>query len=298
MVETLSNSEIIKATKQRVWGRIAVLNFVLGGSGAGYYILMVIITSLVKPENDHSNDYFKLIAPAVVGTAFLSLAFEMRFPKRILYLANNLKTSWMSRETIFGMSFIFLAVTDYFLPHTISKTVALCMACGYLICQSCVIYSAKAIPIWNTRASMPSIFLSSIYGGNAWLFLTQTYLLKNVYVSIAVVISILANIIFWLVYISTVKRILLVNGMQVFRHRKLIYFSLTAGLLVPVFLLMSAIRIIVPIGIDAWFFVGFSLFTAVWIFGFSAFQKIKVIKDFSQMTPINLSFPDVGSKAI
>ena len=42
-VRKFENNRIIKVTRQQVWGKIAVLNFALGGSGAGFYILMFLL---------------------------------------------------------------------------------------------------------------------------------------------------------------------------------------------------------------------------------------------------------------
>ena len=112
----------------------------------------------------------------------------------------------MSRETIFGISFIFFAVTDFFFPHIFFKIRALSSASAYLICQSYIIYCAKAIPIWHTKLFDAEHFsIEHLRRGNAW-YPGQLTLLKKCDVSI-VVLSIVVNIVFWLVYISTVERI-------------------------------------------------------------------------------------------
>lgn len=119
----MRTKEVIQLPRQQVWGKIAVLNFALGGSGAGFYVLMFLLIHGINSSAGLNHNYYKLIAPTVVGFAFLVLAVETRFPVRILYLINHLNSSWMSRETLFGATFILFAVTDFFLPHIFSKLV-------------------------------------------------------------------------------------------------------------------------------------------------------------------------------
>ena len=240
-----------------------------------------------------NHNYYKLIAPTVVGFAFLVLAFETRFPVRILYLINHLNSSWMSRETLFGATFILFAATDFFLPHIFFKICAISSASAYLMSQSYILYCAKAVPTWHTASLPMSILFSSIYGGAGWLILTVgSHDLRDVNVIFIVSLSIVINIVIWLFYISKIERIYLSSKLFGFRPQKLKYFSLVAGLIVPIMMLFLLIISDHPKSQEAWYQAGVRVFTAVWIIVFSIYQKKKTIKDFSLLKSINLSFPE------
>ena len=52
---------------------------------------------------------FKLIAPALVILGFLSLAGEVGRPSRFYHVFRNLTTSWISRETLIAIFFVFIS---------------------------------------------------------------------------------------------------------------------------------------------------------------------------------------------
>jgi DMSO reductase anchor subunit len=289
----LRTKEVIKLPRQQVWGKIAVLNFALGGSGAGFYVLMFLLIHGINSSAELNHNYYKLIAPTVVGFAFLVLAFETRFPVRILYLINHFNSSWMSRETLFGATFILFGVADFFIPHIFFRSCAIFSAFGYLMSQSCILYCAKAVPTWHTASLPVSIFFSSIYGGAGWLVLTvSSHDLGNVNVILTVSLSIFINILIWLIYISNIKKNSLSFKLLSFRFHKVKYFSLAAGLLLPIVMLVLLMISVDTKRDEVWFHTGARVFTAGWIIGFSVFQKSKTIKDYSQLKSINLSFPE------
>jgi hypothetical protein len=94
----------------------------------------------------------------------------------------------------------------------------------------------------------------------------------------------------WLMYISKIEGFYSYHNFTGFKALKLTYFSLAAGLLMPValifFLTISGHRQ----EQEAWHQATIRLGAAASIFAFSFFQKKKVIKDFSQLRSINLDF--------
>jgi len=153
--------KIIEPKKQKVWGWPAAINFIFGGTATGFYLLNVLMGIL------HENTFIlfhstilKLLAPILVIIGFLTLTVETERPLRSQYLLNNLRSSWMSRETLGGGLFVLLAVMDWLFPHLILQILAAVAAMVFLISQGFILYHARAVTSWNVPI-MPILFLTS-----------------------------------------------------------------------------------------------------------------------------------------
>lgn len=195
--------ELIKAKRQKVWGWPAALNFILGGMAAGLYLLALPLISqdegsfIVSRQNA-----IKLIAPSLVCLGFLSLSLEAGRPRRVLYLLRNLRTSWMSLETLTGLTFISTALLDLVFPSPGLRWIAALAALGFILSQSLLLYSSSALAAWNIPL-LPAAFAASGFTAGSGLLLLlmppDPLLIKNIGALGLFLIS--ANLVLWLLYI-------------------------------------------------------------------------------------------------
>lgn len=287
------NREIVRLPQQQVWGKSAVLNFALGGSGAGLYIVMFFSINILNAIAGASHNFHKIFAPTLVAIGFLALACETRFPLRIVHLANNLYSSWMSRETLFGVAFIILAGLDFFRPHSVFELLAVFSALGYLVSQSFILYRSVAVTAWNTEIAPLTILLSSIYGGMGWcLMMIGAPELTNAKMLMFVFAVILLNALAWLFYVLKAVKIKLSEKKSGFRFWSRKKLSLFVAQIIPI----AALSLIAMSdgfrGHGPLYTASFRTLSALLILAFSFHQKSVIIKLFSQFRSINLGFPE------
>ena len=152
--------DIAKPVHQNVWALPATVNFFLGGTAAGYYILWA-ISSATGNWQAFGKAFGGFLAAALVAAGFASLALEAGRPLRARYLMAHLKRSWMSRETATGSLFVVAAIFDGVTALFIARCLALAAACAFLLSQSMILSRCKAIPIWHD----PIVPLLLISGG-------------------------------------------------------------------------------------------------------------------------------------
>jgi DMSO reductase anchor subunit len=286
----VNNREIIRLSTQPVWGKIAVLNFALGGSGAAYHVLMSLLGSVNITLSSGYPQGYKLIASALVALAFLTLALETRYPERIFHLFSNLRSSWMSREALFGVIFILCASTDFFFPHWLWTSVSVLSALGYLIAQSCIFYSAKAVPAWSSGILPLSLFFSSISGGVGWVVLTAgSSELRDAGTSLLIVSAMFFNILLWRIHVSLTERMYSSFRLKHFLPRHLKSTGAAFGLVLPLALFSLMLISSGQQGNQAWYQAGFRVLTAACLIGFSMYQKAKTVKAVSHLKTISLS---------
>jgi DMSO reductase anchor subunit len=145
--------ELIAATKQTLWGMPAVLNFTLGGLGAGFYVAATLggagATALAA-----------WLAPALVLAGFAAVAWEAGRPLRGLRVLRGVATSWMSRELWLGGLFILLALADDALPQPGLRLLAAAAAVALVLAQGGMLKNARAIAAWSVPM-MPVVFTAA-----------------------------------------------------------------------------------------------------------------------------------------
>jgi DMSO reductase anchor subunit len=165
------HAELLKPRKERAWGWPAVANFVLGGSGAGLY-LIVSFTLFAGSESFSGllPGPVDLLPAALVGLGFLAVSLESGRPWRGTYLLSNLRGSWMSIEILSGAIFIAAAALDHFFSLPALKVAAACAALELVISHGFIFYRARAMTAWNVPI-IPSLFFSSavVLGGGVFL---------------------------------------------------------------------------------------------------------------------------------
>ena len=104
---SLSRVELIPPQRQRLWGWPAVMNFVLGGLGAGWYAIALLAAGF---EGSPAVTVASWAAPALVLAGFAAVASAAGRPQRGLRVLTRVRTSWMSRELALGGTFVLLVV--------------------------------------------------------------------------------------------------------------------------------------------------------------------------------------------
>lgn len=153
-----TRTEIIPPKKQTVWRWPAVINFSLGGMGAGLY-LWGLLLSLLQGQWPASFA-FKVGAPLLVGLGLLSLTHEAGRPLRGIHLWRHVRSSWMSREAVAAGIFMPLAVLDWLFPHPALRAVAGLAALFFMIAQGFIPYRGRGVTAWYVP-HVPLMFATS-----------------------------------------------------------------------------------------------------------------------------------------
>jgi DMSO reductase anchor subunit len=163
----LSRVELIPPQGQVLWGWRAVLNFVLGGLGAGWYAVALLAAGL---ERSPAVAIASWVAPVLVLAGFVALASEAGRPRRGLRVLRQVRTSWMSRELVLGGTFVLLMVLDLILRLWWCRILALVAALLFAVAQGFILRRSRAVPAWDVPL-MPVLFLLSalLSGAGAWL---------------------------------------------------------------------------------------------------------------------------------
>lgn len=193
--------ELIPATPQRVWGMPAVLNFILGGLGAGFYVAAALAAAGGLGE---AVGLAAWLAPALVLAGFAAVASEAGRPLRGLRVLRQVRTSWMSRELWLGGGFVALAVADGALPGWGLRVPAAAAAAGLVLAQGAMLTRARAMAAWNVPV-MPVVFAASAAVSGAGLLVLAELLAGRVpgdgFLGIALAVLVLGMLV-WLAYLS------------------------------------------------------------------------------------------------
>ena len=153
--------ELALPKQQRTWGWPAVINLVLGGSGAGLYLLGYFSNIWAQPWPVESQLIpFQILAPAIVCVGFIALTIEAGKPLRAYRLFSNLTGSWMAVESLAGVSFVFLAVISWLFPVFIFIGLAAIAALMLILSQGLMVFRAAGVKAWNQKP-IPLLFVTS-----------------------------------------------------------------------------------------------------------------------------------------
>ena len=163
---SLSRVELIPPQRQRLWGWPAVVHFVLGGLGAGWYAIALLAAGL---ERSPAVTVASWATPALVLAGVAAVASEAGRPGRGLRALMRVRTSWMSRELALGGTFVLLVVLGE-LRFWWCRPLALVAALLLAVAQGFILRRARGVPAWDVPL-MPALFLVSalLSGGGAWL---------------------------------------------------------------------------------------------------------------------------------
>ena len=165
--------ELIPATRQRVWGVPAALNFALGGLGAGFYAAAALMAGLQpSPEVTLAS----WLGPLLVFAGFAAVAAEAGRPLRGPRVLARVRTSWMSRELVLGAAFAALALAEWMTPSPVLRALAVAVALALAAAQGFIVRRARAVVAWDVPV-MPLVFLVSALVSGAGLLLVVEPLL-------------------------------------------------------------------------------------------------------------------------
>ena len=157
--------ELIPARPQTLWGVPAVVNFALGGTGAGLYVAAAIAAGfLASPILTIAS----WLAPALVLAGFVAVATEAGRPLRDLRVLARVATSWMSRELWIGGAFIALAAGEFVMPGSAQRLFAAAAAVMLVLAQGLILRRAQGIAAWSVPP-LRLVFLQSALTAGAGL---------------------------------------------------------------------------------------------------------------------------------
>jgi anaerobic dimethyl sulfoxide reductase subunit C (anchor subunit) len=162
--------ELISAAPQSVWGLPAIVNFTLGGLGAGFYVAAAGAAAF---DADGATGLAAWLAPLLVLAGLAAVGAEAGRPLRGLRVLRGVATSWMSRELWLAGLFVALALADAAVPAGGLRLLAAAAAAAFVVAQGAMLAQARAMAAWNVR-SMPVVFAASAaVSGAALLVLAE-----------------------------------------------------------------------------------------------------------------------------
>jgi DMSO reductase anchor subunit len=159
--------ELIPAVRQRVWGMPAVLNFALGGLGAGFYVAAALSAGLGPSP---AVTLAAWLGPALVFAGFVAVATEAGRPLRGARVLARVRSSWMSRELVLGGAFAALAVGEWLAPSPALRGLGLAAGLALVAAQGLIVRRARAVSAWDVPV-MPLVFAASALVSGAGLLL-------------------------------------------------------------------------------------------------------------------------------
>jgi DMSO reductase anchor subunit len=167
--------EIVKLKRQNIWGMPAVINFTLGSTGAGYYLITVLHFYILQDSPGRSSMTVNgIIALLLIGLGFFALWFEAGNPVKNYYTLFNLKKSWMSREVLFALIFAVAVAADLVLHNIVLKTIASIAALMFIVSQAFIVYKSRAIISWNVPPVAVLFMFSGLLSGYGLYMLVMT----------------------------------------------------------------------------------------------------------------------------
>ena len=163
--------ELIPAQPQTLWGKPAVANFVLGGLGAGLYVVAALEAGFAPSPEVSTASW---LGPLLVLTGFAAVGTEAGRPLRGARVLARVRTSWMSRELWAGGAFVALAA--FGLAHGSPWQRGLAAIAGLTVAsaQGFILRHARGVAAWNVPV-MPLLFvMSALVSGSGLLTLVET----------------------------------------------------------------------------------------------------------------------------
>ena len=160
---------LIPARRQILWGWQAVVNFTLGGIGAGLYGTAVLAAGF---ERTPAVVLASWLGPLLVLAGFAAVAGEAGRPLRGPRVLWKVRTSWMSRELWIGAAFVLLIAADFAFPLRLHRAQALAAAVLLALAQGFILRCSRGIAAWDVPL-MPWLFLLSaaVSGSGAYMLI-------------------------------------------------------------------------------------------------------------------------------
>ena len=158
---------LLPPVAQTLWGWPAVLNFVLGGLGAGLYV-MAAVTGWFAPSPALRTAAW--LGPLLVLGGFGAVATEAGRPFRGPRVLARVRTSWMSRELWLGGAFTLLAAGSAVVEGPTLRVLTATAAAALALAQGQILRHARGVTVWAVPP-VPIVFLTSALVSGAGLLI-------------------------------------------------------------------------------------------------------------------------------
>jgi DMSO reductase anchor subunit len=152
-----SRVPLLPPIAQTLWGWPAVLNFAMGGLGAGFYV-MAAGTGGFAPSP--ALRIASWLGPLLVLGGFGAVSMEAGRPLRGPRVLTRVRTSWMSRELWLGGAFALLAAGGLLVEGPGLRVLAAAAAAALALAQGQILRHARGVAVWAVPP-MPLVFLTS-----------------------------------------------------------------------------------------------------------------------------------------
>ena len=232
--------DLLPSRPQTFWGWPAVLNFFLGGLGAGFYV----VTVLAEGPDGRSAvmTLATWLAPACVLAGFAAVAAEAGRPLRGPRVLLRVGTSWMSRELWLGGAFVALDLADGLRPLGPLRAGAAVAALVLAIAQGFIVQGARGIPAWNVPV-MPTLFgLSALVSGGGLYLLVAVSVRRvpSVPALAAVLMLLIGGVWMWVRYLTWSSEAAFTEAVAPLTRGREARLVVGAGLMAPLLLTAGA----------------------------------------------------------
>jgi phenylacetyl-CoA:acceptor oxidoreductase subunit 2 len=220
------------------WDVRAALNFVLGGTGAGFTAF-----AAFAPLAEGLNRAALLLGLALVAGGLASVWLEIGRKLRAVHVFFNPFTSWMTRESFVAALLFGCGLAAVALQSPRLAAAAAAAALGFVYCQGRILRASKGIPAWREPTITWLIFWTAIAEG-AGLFLVFATLTGSGIprpVVGALALAVVARSVGWSVYRSRVEGQLVPQARAALEPAGKQLYQL--GAVVPLVLLLAGIAI-------------------------------------------------------
>jgi formate-dependent nitrite reductase membrane component NrfD len=236
--------ELMKPRKQRVWRWPAVINFVLGGTGAGFYLFASVIELIHEAPGAFTQRAYPYTGPLLVCLGLLAVSFETGRPFRLVYILKRMQKSWISLEVMTGIFFVFFAIAGRIFPSALLLVCGATAALGFILSQGFIMYRARGITGWNVPL-IPVLFLTSALasGGGLLLIMSSFEQVRQGDITLMIVqVSLAMDVTAWAIYLTWSRDRYFMKAIRLLRRPlslliisgvgHLLPFAMIAGLLV------------------------------------------------------------------
>ena len=232
--------DLLPSRPQTFWGWPAVLNFFLGGLGAGFYV----VTVLAEGPDGRSAvmTLAAWLAPACVLVGFAAVAAEAGRPLRGPRVLLRVGTSWMSRELWLGGAFVALVLADGLRPLGPLRAGAAVAALVLAIAQGFIVRGARGIPAWNVPV-MPTLFgLSALVSGGGLYLVVAVSVRRvpSVPALAAVLMLLIGGVWMWVRYLTWSSEAAFTEAVAPLTRGREARLVVGAGLMAPLLLTAGA----------------------------------------------------------
>ena len=238
------NVSLVGTQHQKMWGRLAVINFAFGSAGAASYLLSLWFYLLLPKELPFPALFvIRLVAAGCVSFGLLAVGAEAGRPFRARFLLGNLQRSWMSRETLAAILFVPLALLTSIVHSAALSGLAAASAGMFIISQGFILYRSRAIPAWN-MAIVPSLFITSAFaGGSGLLLIVSQEIAAGLSIAVLLTFAVCAavDLFLWGLYLYWPTTDLVEAATEPLRKGRSILWIIGAGRILPMFLLLIAL---------------------------------------------------------